>query len=179
MGKPPTQADESANGVSEEELRAWMTQYGPALRRYFQKKVSAAEAEELTQDVFVAMQVRGQSASIENVEGYLFRTAAHILARRHRRPAWDWGRHEILDEGLEPPELLSPERILMAKEDLEFVISAIEGLPPRMGEAFAMHRFGEMSYAAIARRMGVRTRTVENLVARAVKRLIECARARQ
>lgn len=178
MGKPPTQADESPRGVSEDDLRAWMIQYGPGLRRYFQKRVSAAEAEELTQDVFVAMQVRGGGASIENVEGYLFRIAANILARRHRRPNWDWSRRESLNETLEPPEHVSPERILIAREDLDLVMSAIEGLPPRMGEAFAMHRFGEMSYVAIARRMGIRTRTVENLVARAVKRLIEVARSR-
>ncbi len=179
MGKPPTPADENARGVSEEDLRAWMTQYGPALRRYFQKRVSTAEAEDLAQDVFVAMQVRGETASIENVEGYLFRTAAHILARRYRKPDWDWSRRESFDEAVELPEHLSPERILIAKEDLEFVITAIESLPTRMGEAFAMHRFGEMSYVTIARRMGVRTRTVENLVARAVRRLIEVARARQ
>lgn len=178
MGKPPSHADECPGGISENELRAWMTAYGPGLRRYFQKKVSPAEAEELTQDVFVAMQVRGGGSAIENVEGYLFRIAANILARRHRRPNWDWSRREGMDETLEPPEHLSPERILIAKEDLDFVMNAIESLPPRMGEAFAMHRFGEMSYVAIARRMGVRTRTVENLVARAVKRLIQVARSR-
>ena len=37
-----------------------MAQYAPALRRYFAKRVPPAEAEDLVQDVFLSMQVRGQ-----------------------------------------------------------------------------------------------------------------------
>ena len=71
-----------ADPAHAQELHAWMVRYGPALRRYFQKRVGHAEAEDLVQDVFLAMQSRGAGAQIENVEGYLFRIAATVLARR-------------------------------------------------------------------------------------------------
>jgi DNA-directed RNA polymerase specialized sigma24 family protein len=83
-------------GHREEDLRAWMAQYGPALRRYFQKKVGPAEAEDLVQDVFVSLQVRGGAEAIDNIEGYLFRIAANALMRRYKRRGWDWAGHEPL-----------------------------------------------------------------------------------
>ena len=85
---PPGKPLDNAVGHREEVLRAWMAEYGPALRRYFQKKVGPAEAEDLVQDVFVSLQVRGSAETIENVEGYLFRIAANALMRRHKRRGW-------------------------------------------------------------------------------------------
>jgi RNA polymerase sigma factor (sigma-70 family) len=68
-------------------------------------------------------------------------------------------------------------RRLLGKEAMELMVAALEGLPPRTREAFVLHRFEEMTYGAIARHMGVSTRTVEKLISRAIKKLTECARA--
>ena len=70
-----------------------------------------------------------------------------------------------------PPDELSPERILIANERLARLMEALNALPPRMAEAFVLHRFDEMTYAEIARRMGVSVRTVESFIARAVTRV--------
>jgi RNA polymerase sigma factor (sigma-70 family) len=171
MASPPNPSQPVDRPVRDEDLRAWMVQYGPALRRYFQKKATAAEAEDLVQDVFLAMQTRGAGAAIENVEGYLFRIAAHVLARRYGAGGWDWRRRADV-EGLEPHEEISPERSLIGKQSVTLLLAAIEQLPPRMGEAFALHRFEEMTYPAIGRRMGISPRTVEKLISLALKRLI-------
>ena len=85
----PSSRDEGPPALSEAALAELMARYGPALRRYFQKRVSPAEAEDLVQDVFVAMQVRGGIDDVENVDRYLFRIAANVLARR--RAAADLG----------------------------------------------------------------------------------------
>ena len=77
-----------ADPAHAQELHAWMVRYGPALRRYFQKRVGHAEAEDLVQDVFVAMQVRGGVEDVEHQNRYLFRIAANVLARRRARPTW-------------------------------------------------------------------------------------------
>jgi len=172
MAAPPTPSQEADRPVRDEDLQAWMVQYGPALRRYFLKKASPAEAEDLVQDVFLAMRTRGAGAAIENVEGYLFRIAAHVLARRYGPGGWDWRRSAgaLDDDALH--EEISPERALIGKQSVVRLLTAIEALPPRMGEAFALHRFEEMTYPAIGRRMGISPRTVEKLISLALKRLI-------
>ncbi|MGE5502300.1 MAG: RNA polymerase sigma factor [Ignavibacteriales bacterium] len=172
MASPPTASQGADRPVRDEDLQAWMVQYGPALRRYFLKKASPAEAEDLVQDVFLAMRTRGAGAAIENVEGYLFRIAAHVLARRYGPGGWDWRRSAgaIDDDALH--EEISPERALIGKQSVARLLTAIEALPPRMGEAFALHRFEEMTYPAIGRRMGISPRTVEKLISLALKRLI-------
>ncbi len=172
MAPPPTPSRDDDRPVRDEDLQAWMVLYGPALRRYFLKKASPAEAEDLVQDVFLAMRTRGAGAAIENVEGYLSRIAAHVLARRYGPGGWDWRRSAgaIDDDALH--EEISPERALIGKQSVARLLAAIEGLPPRMGEAFALHRFEEMTYPAIGRRMGISPRTVEKLISLALKRLI-------
>lgn len=172
MGAPPdpmTPDREPSFG----ELQRWAQQYGPALRRYFQKKVSAAEAEDLVQNVFLNIQARGEDAgAIENVEGYLFRTAANVLARRLGRDAW---RTDPLVEFLEPRDELSPERALIAKQRLERVVEAMKTLPPRTRQAFMLHRFEEMTYVSIATQMGITTISVGKLIKRAVRKLTDAA----
>ena len=174
MGAPPgPRAQEGP--LASEEVRRWAQQYGPALRRYFQKKAGAAEADDLVQTVFLNIQTRGAEAGqIENVEGYLFRTAANVLARRLGREAW---KGDPLFEGLEPQDDLSPERALIAREQLERVIEALKTLPPRTRQAFILHRFEEMTYVSIARQMGITTISVGKLIKRALRKLGDAAEA--
>ena len=149
-----------------EELGAWMAQYGPGLRRFFRRRVGPAEAEDMVQDVFLAMSGR-QGDPVDNVEGYLFRIATNLIARRQGREA---GRPAI-EAMLESPEDFSPERILMSKQDAARVLAAIRNLPPRTREAFIFHRFEEMTYPEIARRLGVSVSAVKQLVARAIRQV--------
>ena len=93
MAQPPESAQERPTGVDPALLRGWMERYGPGLRRYFARRVSPAEAEELVQDVFLAMHARSAADPIDNVQGYLFRIAANLLTKRHEA-----GGHTGLDE---------------------------------------------------------------------------------
>ena len=173
MGMPPDRAREQATKARHEDLRGWMERYGPGLRRYFQKRVSAAEAEELVQEVFLAMHARSAAEPIDNVQGYLFRIAANLLSKRSEHA------HVQLDEALEFADGFSPERILIGRQEAARVIVAIDNLPPRTREAFALHRFEEMTYEAIARRLGISVSAVSKLVARALAHVaVELRRAR-
>ena len=69
-----------------------MARYGSALRRYFAKRVPPAEAEDLVQDVFLAMQVRGEIRDPEQADreiarrmGVSVRTVEHFVSRAMRR----------------------------------------------------------------------------------------------
>jgi RNA polymerase sigma-70 factor (ECF subfamily) len=155
-----------------------MVQYGPALRRYFVRRANSADAEDLVQDVFLLLQARGGGAEIENIEGYLFRTAANVLARRYQRGRWRWGSQLPLEHVRGLADELSPERILMGKEALERVLRGLDDLPPRAAQAFFLYRFEHLSQEAVARRMGVSVKAVEKFVRRAVRQLMEQAEPR-
>jgi len=156
-----------------DDLRAWVLQYGPALRRYFARRAPAADVDDLVQEVFLMMQSRGAATEIDNVEGYLFRTAANVLGQRRRRMSWSWGRQENVDdlEGL--ADELSPERILIGKEAFDAMVEALEDLPPRSALAFMLFRLEHMPQELIARRMGISVRAVQALIQRAANRIYE------
>ena len=171
--KHPMDASSTVDAVRREaELRAWMVQYGPGIRRFLLKRVGAAEVDDLVQEVFLSLQARSAGADIENVEGYLFRTATNVLARQRRRQTWRWGQQEMLeslDEGLDE---LSPERILLSREAVGRVVTALKALPRRRAEAFALSRFQQMSNEAVARHMGISVKSVEELLRLALHQLL-------
>jgi RNA polymerase sigma factor (sigma-70 family) len=155
-------------GGADEGLEAWMLRYGPGLKRYFQKRVSSAEADELVQDVFLAMHQRGAAAPVDNVQGYLFTIAAHLLSRRRQIVT-----SALDDEAGRIAESLSPERILISRQEITRVLVAIKKLPPRTRQAFVLHRFENMTYSAIARQLGISVSAVSKLVARALALIAE------
>lgn len=168
---PPRKPPAAMSTERVRNFHALAVRYGPPLRRYFQKKVGAAEADDLVQEVFLSLQVRGADADIENFEGYLFRMAANAVIQHKRRPGWDWASHLDLDDLDGMADDVSPERVLLGKEAVEKVVAALDKLPPRAAQAFFLHRFEEMTYTAIAARMNITNSAVERLIQRALKRL--------
>ena len=171
MGQPPTSSATSPASAPAA-APAWMAQYGPALRAYFRKKVGAAEAEDLVQDVFVAMQARGGVEDIEHVGRYLFRVAANVMARRSAPDRWRWSEHAELSALEALIDELSPERALIAKDTLVRLIASLRAVPPRAAQAFILHRFEEMSYGEIAAQMGLSVRSVESHIKRTLDRVL-------
>ena len=149
-----------------------MAQYGPALRAYFLRKAGAAEAEDLVQDVFVAMQARGGVEDIEHVGRYIFRVAANVMARRAGPDRWRWSEHAELSDLEALIDELSPERALIAKDTLARLIASLRTVPPRATQAFILHRFEEMSYGEIAAHMGLSVRSVESHIKRTLDRVL-------
>jgi len=141
------------------------------LRRYFRKRAPSGEVEDLIQDVFVRLLARRASDPIEDPERYIFRIAATVLVERHRREALEKAAHAARGADADELETLSPERIVIGAESLNRILAALEKLPPRTRDAFILHRFENMTYDAIARRLGVTTSGVEKLMMRALAHL--------
>ena len=172
--KPPLSEPSPDIGLSGgDDLHAWVLQYGPALRRYFARRAQAADVDDLVQEVFLMMQSRGATSRIENVEGYLFRTAANVLGMRRRRATWPWGRQQDVDDVDGMADELSPERILIGRETLDAMADALSDLPPRCALAFMLFRIEHMPQEAIARRMGISVRAVQALIQRAGNRIYD------
>ena len=158
--------------LSADDVGAWMVEYGPALRRFFSKRAGAADAEDLVQEVFLRLQARAAGDAVENVERYLFRIANNVLVDRHRSEASHGLTYaDPIDLAYQLADDVSPERTLVAKQTLGQLSVALRELPPRTREAFIFHRFEEMTYPVIARRMGISVTGVEKLIKRALAQL--------
>src|SRR5262245_1851114 len=132
----------------------------------------AVDADDVAQDACVRVLDAQEPRSLRDPIRYLFRIARNLVIDRRRkriREALLSDSLAVIESGSSTPA--DPERILAGKQDLRRVLSAIESLPPRCREAFTLHRFGGLSYPAIARQMGVSTSMVEKHIAEAMLRV--------
>ena len=136
------------------------------------------DAEDVAQDACVRALRVAQPDAVRRPAYYLLRIIGNLfvdLRRSKQREAALF--QPLTDVERNPGDAIDPERILAGKQELEHVLAAIGALPTRCREAFTLHRFHGLSYAAVARRMGVSTSTVEKQIAEAMRRLTRAARA--
>ncbi len=169
-GRPPPVA------VSEGEqpfLEALALRYRGALNRFFERRAARlGDTEDLTQEVFLRLATRGDSEKIERLDGYIFQTAASVLTdRARRRAARCADRHVEYEFCPELVEEVSPERVLLAREQVAMVRTVLERLPERVRSAFVLHRFEELGYAEIAKRLGVSVSSIEKYISQALREL--------
>jgi RNA polymerase sigma-70 factor (ECF subfamily) len=143
--------------------------YASALRRYFRKRVPAAEVDDLVQEVFLSIQARRAESRIENLSGYLFTVAARVLLHYRMEAGKAGARLEsIAEDHLMLATDPSPERLLASREELRRLVLALESLPPRTRDVFVLHRFEEMTYSAIAKRLHISVSAVEKQIMNAL-----------
>jgi RNA polymerase sigma-70 factor (ECF subfamily) len=136
------------------------------------------DAQDVAQDACVRALLVARPESVREPVHYLMRIIGNLfidLKRSKRREATLF--QPLSEVELKPGDALDPERILAGKQELETVLAVIDALPPRCREAFTLHRFHGLSYAGVARRMGVSTSTVEKQIAEAMRRITRAARA--
>jgi RNA polymerase sigma-70 factor (ECF subfamily) len=164
--KSKINADASARQV--EGLAA---RFRAPLMRYFERRVRAPEdAEELTHDVFVRLLRRPDFDQIENIEGFVFITAANLLKDHYRSLAH---RHETQSiDGLDfASNAQNPAEAAEGKQEIGVLFDAIRALPPKCRAVFVMHRFDDVPHTEIARRLRITVSMVEKHIATAMKRL--------
>ena len=170
--------DESATGpqsVSEDALLdAWARDFREPLRRYFAKRCpGATDPDDLVQEVFMRLARRADLATIESVRGYLFQTAANVLADRFRKDARTLRGLESFEEEAHGSAELTPERVLIGKETLQEVKKALHELPEQTRAIFVLYHFENMRQGKIASALGMPLSTVEKHMARANKYLFK------
>jgi len=154
-------------------LEALAVRYRGALNRFFERRAARlGDTEDLTQEVFLRLAARGDTENIERIDGYIFQTAANVLTdRARRRTARCADRHVEYEFCPELVEEVSPERVLLAREQVAMVRTVLERLPERVRSAFVLHRFEELGYAEIAKRLGVSVSSIEKYISQALKEL--------
>ena len=130
---------------------------------------SRAIAEELIQDLFLEIWMRHERLIItETLRTYLFRAARNRafnhLRRQKLERLWRLEQREI-------PEAESGEDEHSADELTAAIRAAIATLPNRCREIFLLSREQHMTYAEIAKVLGISVKTVETQMGRALKAL--------
>lgn len=133
------------------------------LRRKLGDSFTAAD---LAQDTFVSILANGVATDIREPRPFLATIARRLIAHRHRRQVLETSYLEALatvSETLAP----SPEARLLALEAIQQIDRALDGLPPRVKEAFLLAHLEGLSYADIAERLRVSTSSVKQYLTRA------------
>lgn len=145
------------------------------LMSYFKRRVGDhAEAEDLTQQVFMRLLATEDFERVEQAEGYVFTVAANLLKDRGRR-ASRRGEHVVIGPNpdlvaeltREAVEDRSPERVLMGRETLADVLRTLDGLGEKTRDIYILFRLENMKQREIAALLGIGQSTVEKHVVKA------------
>ena len=122
-------------------------------------------AEDAVQEVLFKMWSRRAVENLHDPVPYLYRAVRNqcLMALRHQR-RWkttEIGVHDLVHDAS------SHDRELFDLE--EAIARAIDGLPQRTRLVFTMHRQQDLTYADIARVLGISVKTVETQMTRALK----------
>jgi RNA polymerase sigma-70 factor (ECF subfamily) len=145
---------------------------------YFYRRVANhADAQDLTQQVFLRLVASGHVSDLDNAAAYVFTVAANLLKDRHRS-------QRVTPQGilLPPGDLIdkliveamedrSPERVLLAKEALADVLRALDELGEKTRDIFILFRLENMKQRDIAALYGIGQSTVEKHVVKATLHL--------
>jgi RNA polymerase sigma factor (sigma-70 family) len=146
------------------------------LMSYFLSRVGdRADAEDLTQQTFLRL-LGGERDAIRNPAAFVFRVAASLVRDRGRtrtRRAQDRTVSFDADgvEGLALSDPLTPERVVIARDDVAKVLEALGELGERTQEIFVLFRFENLRQWEIAERFGMTSNAVEKHVMRATLHL--------
>jgi RNA polymerase sigma-70 factor (ECF subfamily) len=160
-------------GASDREATTLFRELRKPLHRYLVcLGLSSDEAQDVVQDTFLSLH-RHLSAggSDENIRSWLFRVA-HNQAR-NRQNSYDRRFSAPLRDNAESIlDQATPERVLLEKEKLERLASAIRTLADGERECLLLRASG-LRYREIGEVLGIATSTVADTVERAVKKLAE------
>ena len=145
------------------DLALWMGQNAPVLRRYFRKRVSASEADEMVQDVFIAMIEQMNHAPLEIAQRHLFIITAQRLARRRAEST-----ELSFDKFVAVADDFSMERFVVRRGEFVLIDPEIRERSPSARRAFILHRFKNITYKGLGQKLDVVIGVVRKSVARAL-----------
>jgi len=130
---------------------------------------SVQDAEDAAQETFRRMIAHSSNvASLRSPKSYLFSIARNLLTDTLRTRQVRLKYTSTVDVETQAAESQSPAAGIHLKERRKRVQKALAGLSPRCREVFILHRFEQLTYKQIARRLDISPRTVEHHIAKAV-----------
>lgn len=120
-----------------------------------------ALASDLTQEAFLRLAELPDETTVLNPRGYLFAVAQRLLADhwrstrlRYEAPAAAGVLEQVVDPAPRPDESVAN------RQAVAVLSRTIEALPPRTREVFRLHKFENLTYIEIGKRLGMARNTV-------------------
>jgi RNA polymerase sigma-70 factor (ECF subfamily) len=147
------------------------------LNAYFRRRVrDPNDVEDLVQEVFLRLTVRGTPEHLDGASGYIFQTAASVLADRHRRRTVRHADdHIMLDPEAHADADFDPHRIAVGRQALHAAAAALLTMSERTRTIFLLKRLDGLRHQAIATQLGISISAVEKHIARAMEHLMAYA----
>lgn len=169
----------SGIGVSTPEVVAWFVREVlplEAILMHFLRHNwrGQSDIEDLRQDVYVRVCEAAQKGLPDQPKPSILMTARNLLVDRVRReqivPIEAVSDLDALGLAVESP---SPERAVLARDELRHVREALDELPPRSREAVVLGRIEGLSGREIAARMGIAECTVSEHLSNGIRHLAD------
>jgi RNA polymerase sigma-70 factor (ECF subfamily) len=148
-------------------------QDAPSLLAYLRQHTTREDAEDLLHEIFQAALEKPQFSQLNEAQQtrWLWRVARNktvdIYRYRTRHPVTEL----TVDEPLYADDELSPEHVLLRREEHAQLLAALRCLPAVQQEALRLRFVNELSCAEVARALGKRETAVRSLLSRAIHRL--------
>ena len=135
---------------------------------------SHAEAEDLTQALFLRIWEKRQLIDPERpIDAFLFTVAHHLMVDHLRKTARSLSTSHPLPGDVLPTTEPGPEDITFHRQLEALYHRAIDSMPPRRRDVFTLSRQEGLTHQQIAHRLGISVRTVEHHMAAALHSIRE------
>lgn len=165
---------DGAERISSGEVEALFLRFRPALLRFFERRAFApADAEDMTQEVFLRITRLRGTQELWQPAGFLFQVAANVMRDRFRRDSARQQRQHIAfdDAEFEVHHAPSEEAVYEQRESLLHFLASVRELTPKCRMVFLLHKYEEMTYAEIARKLGVSVSAIEKHMMNAIRHI--------
>lgn len=170
-------------------------EHGPLLEAFLEKRENLllflasrtrcmATAEDLTQELYLKIAALDSGSEVRAPVALLYRMAANLMvdhvrsAQRASRRNGQWRMETRTAVGGEDVASdLPADEVVVARERVRLLADAVAALPPKMGQAFRLHKLEGLSQAETARAMGVSVKMIEQHIQAAIANLSQRLRS--
>lgn len=161
MGRDTTDLRNAGAEVTASEADAWFVRevlpLESLLMQYLRRNWrDRSDLEDIRQEVYVRVYRSARSQVPRSAKNFLFMTARnHLIDLARQANVVPIDAVADLDSVAAEPDSLSPDRTLVARQELHRLQNALDKLPPRHREAVVLARIEGLSGKEIAVRMGI------------------------
>lgn len=155
----PIMAKDNRNICHSKTFEIIYNTYAKDIRRFlFYKFQSIDKAEDLMQDVFIKLWDNCGKVDYDKVKSYIFTIANNMFLNevKHQKVVQNYNKLNKKEATNE-----SPEFILLEKEFMNKIETAIADLPEKQREVFLMNRIEKKKYRDIAQQLNISVKAVE------------------